>query len=380
MWLEDPQNGKYIYRERYTDPYTDKSRKVSVTLNSKSNQARNKAQQLLNQKIERKLSTIKKSNHTVDELLTEWWQFKQQSVRNNTKRNYSNILKQIRANHDLDLNAKISKVDAQYFQRYFNTLHFSDSQNSKYRSVIKMAFDYAVDMDYLKDNPVAKAKVSKRPTTLDNYVRVEDMYLEKEEIDRLLNQYYSSYQSVRTGQLIEFMYLTGLRVGEAIALQVCNYHESILDIHGTLDYSQGYKNAKKAMTKTNASYREIGLSNRAEEILDTIIFENQLKIDDYTKDSYIFLGKTGRPIQVNTLNNSLQYNNDKLGKDKIHKRIHSHIFRHSHISLLSEIGVPLKAIMQRVGHEDEATTLNIYTHVTKKQKADIVKKMNSLGL
>ncbi|MCF1585193.1 site-specific integrase [Tetragenococcus koreensis] len=381
MWMEELPNGKFTYRERYKDLYTEKYKKVSVTLSSKSNQAKNKAQKKLNEKIEKTLNAEKKSDHTVEELLQEWWSFKRQTVRNNTRRNYGNILKALEKSAEIKLEAKIAKVDAQYFQKYFNTLNFSHSQNQKYRSVLKMAFDYAVNMEYLSDNPIDKTKIPKPPVTLENYIRVEDLYLENDEIDRLLEQYYSSYQSIRTGQLIEFMYLTGTRVGEAISLKVCDYHKDkeLLDIHGTLDYSNGYKTAEKGMTKTNASYREIGISNRAMEILDQIIFENQLKIDDYNNDSYIFLGRTGLPIQVNTLNNSLKYNNDKLGKNKINKRLHSHIFRHSHISLLSEIGVPLKAIMHRVGHEDESTTLNIYTHVTKKQKADIVKKMNSLG-
>lgn len=35
--------------------------------------------------------------------------------------------------------------------------------------------------------------------------------------------------------------------------------------------------------------------------------------------------------------------------------------------------------MQRVGHDDEKTTLKIYTHVTEKQKTDIVEKLNNLG-
>lgn len=380
--MEELPNGKYKYRERYTDPYTDENKKVSVTLNSKSNQAKNKAQRVLNEKIEIDLSKKKKTNHTVKELLQEWWNFKKQTVRNNTKRNYGNILKALEESSDIKLEAKIAKVDAQYFQKYFNTLNFSHSQNQKYRSVLKMAFDFAIDMEYLSENPINKTKIPKPPVTLENYTRVENLYLEKEEVDHLLKQFYSSYQSIRTGQLIEFMYLTGARVGETISLKVCDYHrdEKMLDIHGTLDYSQGYKNANKGMTKTNASYREIGLSARAMQILDQIIFENQLKLDDYNDDSYIFLGKTGKPIQVNTLNNALKYNNDKLGDNKIHKRLHSHIFRHSHVSLLSELNVPIKAIMQRVGHEDEATTLKIYTHVTQKQKLNIIKKMNNLGL
>lgn len=87
--------------------------------------------------------------------MQEWWSFKKQTVRNNTKRNYGNILKE---SSNIKLEAKISRVDAQYFQKYFNTLRFSHSQNQKYRSVLKIAFDYAVNMEYLKDNPILKTK------------------------------------------------------------------------------------------------------------------------------------------------------------------------------------------------------------------------------
>ena len=69
--------------------------------------------------------------------------------------------------------------------------------------------------------------------------------------------------------------------------------------------------------------------------------------------------------------------NANLGKNK---QLSSYIFRHSHISLLAELNIPIKAIMERVGHSDEKTTLQIYTHVTKKQKTNITEKLNNIGL
>lgn len=38
--------------------------------------------------------------------------------------------------------------------------------------------------------------------------------------------------------------------------------------------------------------------------------------------------------------------------------------------MLAEAGVDLITTMNRVGHEDEKTTLKIYTHVTKKMQQD----------
>lgn len=382
MWMEELSKGKYKFIERYEDPYTEKLKKVSVTMTSKSNIAKKQAQKELNDKIERILSEKRKSDHTLNQLLDEWWNFHSQTVRSGTIRGYTTVMKGYRRNANLDLDAKIKNTDTQFFQKFINSLTFSPAYKSKYKSVLHMAFEYAVKMQYVQNNPLDKVTIPKPPKTLETFTSTKDLYLEKEEVDRLLQPYRSTHQSKRTGMLIEFMYLTGVRIGEAISLQVKNYRreEELLDIHGTLDYSKGYKNAIKDLPKTDASYRTIGISNRVIEILDTVISENRLKFSNYSNDSYIFIGKTGLPIQVNTFNTSLEYNNEKLGDKKINKNLHSHIFRHSHISLLSELNIPIKAIMQRVGHDDEKTTLKIYTHVTEKQQTDIIEKLNNLGL
>ncbi|EOS7805521.1 tyrosine-type recombinase/integrase, partial [Enterococcus hirae] len=41
---------------------------------------------------------------------------------------------------------------------------------------------------------------------------------------------------------------------------------------------------------------------------------------------------------------------------------------HTHCSLLFEAGLSIKEVQERLGHSDIHTTMNIYTHVTKKQK------------
>ena len=55
MWVEQLPNGKYKYFERYKDPYTEKWKRVSVTLNSGSNRAKKEAQRLLDDKIAQKI-------------------------------------------------------------------------------------------------------------------------------------------------------------------------------------------------------------------------------------------------------------------------------------------------------------------------------------
>lgn len=377
MWIEELSNGKYKYSERYIDPYTEKSRKVSVTLNSKSNQAKKQANIELQEKIDKKIEEKNQIKITLGELLDAWWNQHKVSIRQSSQVNYEKLLKYIRKN--INTAAVVRNTDTRFYQDFINELPQSYEYKKKFRSVLKMALDYAVDMEMIKINPINRAKVPKPALTKETYERVEDKYLEEEEINKLLNVYYSTFQSVHHGRLAEFMYLTGLRAGEAISLTIDDYNPNsqTIKVIGTLDYSDGYKNAKKEMPKTLASYREIDLSNRAIEIIDELILENKLKFKG--KTSYLFVGKTGKPIQINAFNNSLKAMNDKLGKDAIKKKMSSHIFRHSHISLLAELNIPVKAIMERVGHADMETTMKIYTHVTKKTKASIVEKLNAKG-
>lgn len=377
MWIEDLPNGKYKYFERYVDPYTEKSKKVSVTLNSKSNQAKKQATLELQEKIDDKIEQKKQSKITLGELLDLWWNHHRVSIRQSSQVNYEKLLRYIREN--INTEALIRNTDTKFYQDFINGLTQSYEYKKKFRSVLKMALDHAVDLEMINMNPVVRTKVPKPALTKETYENVEDKYLEEDEMNRLLNIYYSTFQSVHHGRLAEFMYLTGLRVGEAISLTVDDYdpNSKTIKVIGTLDYSDGYKNAKKEMPKTLASYREIDLSNRAIEIIDELILENKLKFKGRT--SYLFVGKTGKPIQINAFNNSLKTMNDKLGKDAIKKKMSSHIFRHSHISLLAELNIPVKAIMERVGHSDMDTTMKIYTHVTKKTKASIVEKLNAKG-
>lgn len=54
MCMEELPNGKYKFFERYKDPYTEKLKKVSVTMEKKTPQARNQAAILLQEKINKK--------------------------------------------------------------------------------------------------------------------------------------------------------------------------------------------------------------------------------------------------------------------------------------------------------------------------------------
>ncbi|WP_306798708.1 tyrosine-type recombinase/integrase [Oceanobacillus saliphilus] len=99
------------------------------------------------------------------------------------------------------------------------------------------------------------------------------------------------------------------------------------------------------------------------------------ELDEYHDANFIFCRSNGYPfIQKNIIMRM----NRLLGYTKIEKHATPHIFRHSHISMMTEAGIDLATIMEKVGHEDMKTTMKIYTHVTNKMKKDASAKVRTL--
>lgn len=379
MWMEELANGKYKFFERYKDPYTEKWKRVSVTLDSGSARAKKEAQKLLDEKIERVVQKLSTSDRLFADLLDEWWTFYQKSVRRSSVRArkpaYKRLLK------DFASNVPMRNIDVAYVKKYIANSGYTASQLNHIKAVLNGVFDYAQELKIINDNPARATVLPKRVLTLDDVQSIKEKYLEPEELNALLKELYRTPRTYRAGLLAEFMSLNGCRIGEAVAIEKHNFHRESreLDIHGTLDSID--KNAKKELTKTLSSYRTTNLTNREIEIIDEFIKLNDLAKNtdpNWPDTDYIFLNNQGKPIQRNAFNITLQKANQRLDKP-INKVLSSHIFRHTLISMLAERNIPVKAIMARVGHKDSKTTMQIYTHVTKSMKTNIENTLDAIA-
>ena len=379
MWIEKLENGKYKFFERYKDPYTEKWRRVSVTLDSGSSRAKKEAQKTLDEKIENVLQKLTTSDRLFADVLEEWWTFYQKEVRRSSVRARKPAYK--RLSNNFAANVPIRNIDVAYIKRYIANSDYTASQLNHIKVVLNGVFDYAQELRIITDNPARATTLPKRVITLEKMQSVTEKYLELEELNLLLKELYKSTRTYRAGLLAEFMSLNGYRIGEAVAIERHNYRKESrkLDIHGTLDSID--RNAKKELTKTISSYRTTNLTNREIEIIDEFIKLNELTTStnpELSDTDYIFLNNHGKPIQRNAFNITLQKANQRLDKP-INKPLSSHIFRHTLISMPAERNVPIKAIMARVGHKDSNTTMQIYTHVTKSMKSNIENILDTIA-
>ena len=179
----------------------------------------------------------------------------------------------------------------------------------------------------------------------------DQKYLEHEELADALDQMAGMYL-----YLSKFLVLSGCRIGEAIALTMEDLDDDYIHITKThSEYGIGE-------AKTRSSMRDVSIQQNLAELLEEYKRWRLLyMVSKGIRTDLLFFSPSGEHIYRNAYD-------AYLNKIKGPKHIHAHMFRHTHVALLAEQGVPLDVISRRLGHEDSRITKDIYFHVTKKLK------------
>lgn len=378
MWMEKLSNGKYKFFERYKDPYTEKLKKVSVTMEKKTPQARNQAAILLQEKINQKLGEKQHfvSDITFEKLYEEFEKNWKHGVKNSTVYASKNVKKEILKHIEGDY--LIRNIDRRLLQKVIDQL-LQDGRSHNYVSKIKFKLNqimkFAVRMNYIDTNEMLFVEMPRKVITTDELRKKNTKYLDQKEfklfIQNLKEEALCDYRITKYIRIAKVLFLTGMRYGELAAL---NYKEDIDFSKKTIHIKHTYDFRQKERTtpKTIKSDRVITAPQKVLDIIKEQIIENATNGFD---TDFIFINTLGEPITNVRVIAALKRHGQKIGIDK---NITTHMFRHSHISLLAELGIPLTAIMDRVGHSDSKTTLEIYSHVTQKMVSDISSKLDKI--
>ena len=376
--MEELPNGKYKFFERYKDPYTEKLKKVSVTMEKKTPQARNQAILLLQEKINNKLEDKNKniSDITFKELYDEFEDNWKNGVRESTIYAANHVKNEIF--NQIEGDYLVRNIDRRLLQKVIDQL-IKDGRSRNYTSKIKFKLNqimkYALRMNYINSNEMLFVELPRKITTSDDLKKKRTKYLDQKEfnlfIKTLQKEALRDYRLNKYIRIAKVLFLTGMRYGELAALSYkedIDFSKKTIHIRHTYDF----RLKKRTAPKTAKSDRIITAPQKVLDIIKEQILENTK--NGFDTDS-IFINTLGEPITSARVIIPLKNHGKKLGIDK---NITTHMFRHSHISLLAELGIPLTAIMDRVGHSDSKTTLEIYSHVTQKMVSDISSKLDKI--
>ena len=256
---------------------------------------------------------------------------------------------------------KLSEITAKDMIDWQNEIRsLTDSKGKPYSTTylktvhnqLSALFNHAIKYYGLQSNPAAKAG------NMGSEERKEMLFWTKAEYlkfaDAMMGKPISYYA-------FEMLYWCGIREGELLALSASDFDFT----NSTVTISKSYQRLKGQDVITTPKTKK---SNRVIKMPQFLCEEMQDYIKMFysaEKDDRIF------PISKHYLHSEM----DRGCKQAGVKRIRIHDLRHSHISLLIDMGFSALAIADRVGHESIDITYR-YAHLFPTRQTEMAEKLN----
>jgi integrase/recombinase XerD len=167
----------------------------------------------------------------------------------------------------------------------------------------------------------------------------------------------------RDRAILEFLYSTGVRISELVAIQLaeCDWEERVVRV--TPAWRRVRRRSGRAETQRvgpkGDKTRIVPIGRRAVEAAREWIDEERVFLKGSASEGALFLNARGRPL---TRVGAWKIVRRWVDKAKIGRRVTPHTFRHTFATHLLDRGADLRAVQEMLGHADIATT-QIYTHV-----------------
>ena len=297
----------------------------------------------------------------IEEIYLPWYKTQ---VKEST---YKNRLNTIEKHFKFFYRKKVNEIEPIHVQTWQLKLakDYSPNYVRIIQGMLSLAFDRAIILGLAKKNParmvgnIKSKKVKVDFWTLEEFQKVISLLYK--------GDYYEHYLFI----CFWLLFTTGLRIGEAAALQWedIDFESGIISVTKTL-YYKSMNEYTFVDPKTSASIRTVVIDkDTIRELKDWM--EVQKKV---LKDCNFVLSYSGIPTSKHTLPRALE----KLaGLAGVH-RIKIHALRHSHVALLISMGVNPLIVKDRLGHEKIQTTLGTYGHLFPNSNFEVAKMLGGI--
>jgi integrase len=293
--------------------------------------------------------------------------FKPDYKRSVKSRTYENRVSSMDIHFAYFFNRKLKDITPPIIKKWQNIL--SESYSSAYirniYGLFQKSLDLAVTLGLLNKN------VAKQVGNVKKVKKKVDFWT-KDEFEKVIATFdLSDYHEYFSFVLIWLLFMTGLRFGEAQALE----WEKDIDFENRtlrVNKSMYYKNTSEyylTEPKTKASNRVIALDD------DTVELLKQWKtLQTKNIPSKYVLSYNGLPTNKSATYHVITRHSKLAG---VH-RIKAHALRHSHASLLISMGENALVVRDRLGHEDIQTTLGTYGHLYENANKEVARKLTNI--
>lgn len=188
--------------------------------------------------------------------------------------------------------------------------------------------------------------------------------LSVEEVDRVIEAVGGSEPfPLRDRALLEFLYATGARISELIAVRVddCDWSGRAVRLAPARREVRGRDGVRKAerIGPKGDKVRIVPIGRKAVEAAVAYVERERPGLTKGRSEGFLFLNFRGRPL---SRMGAWKIVRGYVKKARIGKRVTPHTFRHTCATHLLDRGADLRAVQELLGHAD-ITTTQIYTHV-----------------
>lgn len=358
-------NNCWYFRAYYTNIYGIKRQKKSKMFSSKTSAL--EAERLFLSKVS--TNDELNCNITFESVYNEWWELKKTQIKVTTQ--YSLKRKVDKHIYEWFKQFKLHSIKWNVLSEWRNDLlnkNISDEYKNSIIGYMKEFLTFAID-NYDYDKKVAsklqKQRINKRKDKIND---AEINFWTNEEFNKFIKVVDDDLDKL----MYEFLYYTGLRLGECISLIWKNVDLDNKKIKVTTTLTNKIENQIYAIVdpKTDNSFRVIGIDDKLTSKLRYHRLKEE-KIYGFSEDWFMF-GNV-RYIAPTTFARHL---NNWIEKANV-KKISPHGFRHSHASLLIHLGCDSRDVADRLGDTVQVVE-KTYAHLFPEKRSITLNKINEL--
>ncbi|HES3927601.1 tyrosine-type recombinase/integrase [Streptococcus pyogenes] len=275
-------------------------------------------------------------------------------------------------------NMKVDKITASDIQMLINRLSKYYVNYTAVRSVIRKVLQQGVLLGLIDYNSARDIILPRKQPNAKKKVKFIDPSDLKSFLEHLKTSQHKRYNLYFDAVLYQLLLSTGLRIGEACALE---WGDIDLE-NGTIAINKTYnKNLKFLSTaKTQSGNRVISVDKKTLRSLKLYQMRQRQLFNEVGArvSEVVFATPTRKYFNASVRQSAL----DTRCKEAGIERFTFHAFRHTHASLLLNAGISYKELQYRLGHANISMTLDTYGHLSKDKEKEAVlyyeKAMNNL--
>lgn len=243
--------------------------------------------------------------------------------------------------------------------------------------------NHALENNYIIKSPMRTSICAPKCNTPDPH----DRFMDYNDLCALLSILKDSVVYVT---IVKFLVMTGLRIGEALALEWgdVDVENSVIRVRRALVMDYFYVNGARKMryiigpTKTPESVRDVPIVSQVIQLLKTWKFHVRSQdkwmtaIKENGNSHLVFPNKFGKLQNIHTFRTNFRGYVERNGGAFLNATFHR--LRHSYGSFLLEQGEQLVTVSRLLGHKTIRVTADIYCTVTERLKLQAAEKTKNI--